>query len=43
MHYAVGQEVYGGHIIHDIVEESEKKFSIYIKGKIATMRSPIKY
>ena len=30
MHYAVGQEVYGGHIIHDIVEESEK-FSIYIK------------
>ena len=30
MHYAVGQEVYGGHIIHDIVEEYEK-FSIYIK------------
>jgi len=30
MHYAVGQEVYGGHIIHDIVEESDK-FSIYIK------------
>lgn len=30
MHYAVGQEVYGGHIICDIVEESDK-FSIFIK------------
>lgn len=30
MHYAIGQEVYGGHIICDIVEESEK-FSIFIK------------
>ena len=30
MHYAVGQEVYGGHIISDIVE-GEGKFSIYIK------------
>ena len=30
MHYAVGQEVYGGHTICDIIEE-EKKFSIYIK------------
>ena len=30
MHYAVGQEVYGGHIISDIIEE-EDKFSIYIK------------
>jgi len=30
MHYAVGQEVYGGHTICDIVEE-ETKFSIYIK------------
>ena len=30
MHYAVGQEVYGGHKICDIVEESDK-FSIYIK------------
>ena len=30
MHYAVGQEVYGGHTICDIVEESQK-FSIYIK------------
>ena len=30
MHYAVGQEVYGGHKICDILEEQEK-FSIYIK------------
>jgi hypothetical protein len=30
MHYAVGQEVYGGHIISDIVEE-KGKFSILIK------------
>ena len=30
MHYAVEQEVYGGHIIHSIIE-SEDKFSIFIK------------
>ena len=30
MHYSIGQEVYGGHIICDIVEESDK-FSIFIK------------
>jgi hypothetical protein len=30
MHYAVGQEVYGGHEICDIVEEQDK-FRIYIK------------
>ena len=30
MHYSVGQEVYGGHTICDIVEE-EEKYSIYIK------------
>ena len=30
MHYAVGQEVYGGHTICDIIEEDEK-FSVYIK------------
>jgi len=30
MHYAVGQEVYGGHVISDIIEE-EQKFSILIK------------
>ena len=33
MHYSVGQEVYGGHTICDIIEE-EDKYSIYIrKGK----------
>ena len=30
MHYAVGQEVYGNHIICDIVEKDDK-FSIFIK------------
>jgi hypothetical protein len=30
MHYAVGQEVYGGHTICNIIEESDK-FSIFIK------------
>ena len=30
MHYSVGQEVYGGHTICNIVEEKEK-YSIYIK------------
>ena len=30
MHYSIGQEVYGGHIIDNIIEE-EKKYSIYIK------------
>ena len=30
MHYAVGQEVYGGHTICDIIED-ELKFSIFIK------------
>jgi len=30
MHYAVGQEVYGGHTICDIVE-GESKYSIFIK------------
>ena len=30
MHYAVNQEVYGGHTICDIIEEKDK-FSIYIK------------
>ena len=30
MHYSVGQEVYGGHTICDIVEEREK-YSIYIR------------
>ena len=30
MHYAVNQEVYGGHKICDIIEE-EDKYSIYIR------------
>ena len=30
MHYAVGQEVYGGPTICDIIEQ-DKKFSIFIK------------
>ena len=30
MHYSVGQEVYGGHPICDILEETEK-YSIYIR------------
>ena len=30
MHYAAGQEVYGGHKICDIIEEDEK-FSVYIR------------
>ena len=30
MHYSVGQEVYGGHTICDIIEE-DTKYSIYIR------------
>jgi hypothetical protein len=30
MHYSVGQEVYGGHKISDIIEEDDK-YSIFIK------------
>jgi len=30
MHYSVGQEVYGGHTIVNIIEE-EVKYSIYIQ------------
>ncbi len=30
MHYAVGQGVYGGHVICNILEE-EEKYSIYIQ------------
>ena len=30
MHYSVGQEVYGGHTIVNIIEE-EEKYSIYIQ------------
>ena len=32
MHYSVGQEVYGGHIICDILNDEKKgEYSIYIK------------
>jgi len=30
MHYSVGQEVYGGHTIVNIIEE-EEKYSVYIQ------------
>ena len=30
MHYSIDQEVYGGHIICDIIEE-ENKYLVYIK------------
>ena len=30
MHYSVGQEVYGGHVICDIVENKDK-YSIFIE------------
>jgi|TARA_R110000803_G_scaffold36048_3_gene77617 hypothetical protein len=30
MHYSVGQEVYGGHIIVNIIED-EDKYSVYIE------------
>ena len=36
MHYSVGQEVYGGHTIDSIVEETNK-FSIYIKKQNEVM------
>ena len=32
MHYSVGQEVYGGHTICDMIEEDDK-YSIYIKKR----------
>ena len=33
MHYAVGQEVYGGHTISDIIEEKDKYSINIIKNK----------
>ena len=36
MHYAVGQDVYGGHTICDILEE-EQKYSIYIRSLPSTL------
>ena len=37
MHYAVNQEVYGGHKICDIIEE-EDKYSIYIRKEKVVIR-----
>ena len=35
MHYSVGQEVYGGHTIVNIILEESDKYSVYIqKGDI---------
>ena len=36
MHYSVGQEVYGGHTIVNIIEE-EDKYSIYIENNDEVM------
>jgi hypothetical protein len=38
MHYAVGQEVYGGHTICDIIEEDDKfsKIKMFYHGKTLT-------
>ena len=31
MHYSVGQEVYGNHIISDIIKDDENAYNIFIK------------
>ena len=32
MHYSIGQQVYGGHIINNIMfDEKDKSYNIYIK------------
>ncbi len=31
MHYYVGQEVYGGHVVSDILEPEQGEYMIYIK------------
>ncbi len=31
MHYSVGQEVYGGHVICDILKNDDNSYNIYIK------------
>ena len=36
MHYSVGQEVYGGHTIVNIIED-DNKYSIYIQKKDEVM------
>jgi hypothetical protein len=38
MHYAVGQPVYGGHIINSItLDESDNSYNIYIKKENEVM------
>jgi hypothetical protein len=36
MHYSIGQEVFGGHIISEILEE-EGQYNIYIKKDSETL------
>ena len=31
MHYSIGQQVYGGHIISDILEPEQGEYMIYIE------------
>jgi hypothetical protein len=31
MHYSVGQEVYGGHTISNIIQSSDKTVTVFIK------------
>ena len=31
MHYSIGQQVYGGHMISDILEPEQGEYMIYIK------------
>ena len=31
MHYSIGQQVYGGHVISDIIEPEQGEYMIYIK------------
>ena len=37
MHYSIGQQVYGGHEIHCILEASDKSYKIYIKKEDEVM------
>ena len=38
MHYSIGQQVYGGHIINNIVfDEKDNSYNIYIKKKEEVM------
>lgn len=31
MHYSIGQQVYGGHVISDIIEPEQGEYMIYIQ------------